>query len=65
LSAAPVLVIDDDPAAAATTLAWLAGVRYPIVAEPDGDAVLRLARAGGLRLVVADSTSRAPRGRAW
>jgi CheY-like chemotaxis protein len=49
-----VLVIDDDPAGATTTLAWLAGAGYPTVAQPDGDAVLRLVRTEALRLVVSE-----------
>lgn len=50
----PVLVIDGDPAGAATTLGWLAGAGYPTAAEPDGDAVLRLVRAELMRLVVSE-----------
>lgn len=50
----PVLVVDDDPAGAATTLGWLAGAGYPTAAERDGDAVLRLVRAELMRLVVSE-----------
>ena len=50
----PVLVVDDDPAGAATTLGWLAGAGYPTAAEGDGDAVLRLVRAELMRLVVSE-----------
>ena len=50
----PVLVIDDEPAGAATTLGWLAGAGYPTAAESDGDAVLRLVRTEVMRLVVSE-----------
>jgi hypothetical protein len=33
---APVLVIDDEPAGAMTTLQWLADAGYPTAAESDG-----------------------------
>jgi CheY-like chemotaxis protein len=49
-----VLVIDDDPGGAATTLGWLATAGYPTAAEPRGDAVLRLVRAELIRLVVSE-----------
>ena len=50
----PVLVIDDEPAGAATTLGWLAGAGYPTAAESAGDAVLRLVRTEVMRLVVSE-----------
>ena len=50
----PVLVVDDDPAGATTTLGWLAGAGYPTAAESAGDAVLRLVRASLMRLVVSE-----------
>ena len=49
----PVLVIDNR-AGAAATLAWLAGAGYPTAAEADGDAVLRLVRSEAMRLVVSE-----------
>ncbi len=52
--AAPVLVIDDDPAAATVTLGRLAASGYPTTAEADGDAVLRLVRTEVMRLVVSE-----------
>lgn len=52
--AAPVLVIDDVPAEAATTLDRLALAGYPTAVEADGDAVLRLVRAEAIRLVVSE-----------
>jgi two-component system response regulator PrrA len=51
---APVLVIDDEPSGALTTLRWLADAGYSTAAESDGDAVLRLARAELMRLVVSE-----------
>jgi CheY-like chemotaxis protein len=50
----PVLVIDDEPVGAATTLGWLAEAGYPTAAESDGDAVLRLVRTEVMRLVVSE-----------
>ena len=50
----PVLVIDDDPAGAATTVGWLVDARYPTMSESDGDAVLRLVRARAMRLVISE-----------
>lgn len=50
----PVLVIDDDPAGAAITLALLGEAGYPTAAEADGDAVLRLVRAETMRLVISE-----------
>jgi CheY-like chemotaxis protein len=50
----PVLVVDDEPAGAATTLGWLAGAGYPTAAESAGDAVLRLVRTEVMRLVVSE-----------
>lgn len=51
---APVLVIDDDPLGAATTLGWLSGAGYPTAAEAVGDSVLRLVRTEVMRLVVSE-----------
>ena len=51
---APVLVIDDERAGAATALERLAEAGYPTAAEADGDAVLRLVRAEPMRLVVSE-----------
>ena len=49
-----VLVIDDAARDAATTLARLARVGYPVVAEADGNAVLLLVRTEAMRLVVSE-----------
>src|SRR5687767_5978287 len=51
---APVLVIDDEAADVATTLGRLAEAGYSVVAEWDGDAVLRLVRADLMRFVVSE-----------
>jgi CheY-like chemotaxis protein len=51
---APVLVIDDAPGGADTTVGQLAAAGYPTAAEPDGDAVMRLVRAELMRLVVSE-----------
>jgi CheY-like chemotaxis protein len=51
---APVLVIDDEPADATTTLGRLAEAGYSAVAESNGDAVLRLVRADLMRFVVSE-----------
>ena len=50
----PILVIDDEPAAGATTAAHLVAAGYPIAREADGDAVLRLVRARVMRLVISE-----------
>lgn len=52
--APPVLVVDDDPGAAADTAAQLRAGGYPVAAEAEGDAVLRLVRAALVRLVVSE-----------
>jgi CheY-like chemotaxis protein len=52
--AAPVLVIDDEPEGATTTLGRLAESGYMTRSEADGDAVLRLVRTEAMRLVVSE-----------
>lgn len=52
--APPVLVVDDDPGGAADTEARLRAGGYPVVAEAEGDAVLRLVRAALTRVVVSE-----------
>ena len=51
---APVLVIDDDAAGAASTRDRLAAAGCPMALEANGDAVLRLVRAEAMRLVVSE-----------
>jgi CheY-like chemotaxis protein len=52
--APPMLVIDDDPEGAGSTLATLAGAGYAAVAESNGDAALALVRSDLIRLVVSE-----------
>jgi CheY-like chemotaxis protein len=52
--APPILIVDDDPAGASDTADALTSASYPVVAESDGDAVLRLVRARVMRLVVSE-----------
>jgi len=52
--APPIIVVDDDPVGASSTLATLESGGYPGVAEADGDAVLRLVRTALTRLVVSE-----------
>ena len=50
----PIVVVDDDPAGASSTLAALESGGYPGVGEADGDAVLRLVRTVLTNLVVSE-----------
>ena len=50
----PILVIDDQVAAGATTESHLVAAGYPTAREHDGDAVLRLVRAHLMRLVISE-----------
>ncbi len=53
-SVQPVLIVDDDPVAAAATEGLLAAGGYRVASEARGDAVLRLVRTMFVRLVVAE-----------
>lgn len=50
----PVLLVDDDPTAAATTEAILTRAGYAVASESRGDAVLKLVRTMFMRLVVTE-----------
>jgi DNA-binding NarL/FixJ family response regulator len=50
----PTLILDDDPAQGATTLATLVAGGFPAVAESKGDAALRHARSSLTRLMVSE-----------
>ena len=50
----PIVVVDDEPAGASSTVATLEIGGYPSVAEADGDSVLRLVRTALTHVVVSE-----------